>query len=1148
MVATRTGGQPSPRKLKFHEKLVGKGLSIDTLQKKLKALHTELASLDQELVDTNSLSSVRKELINPSILLHKDRGVKAYAACCLADLLRLYAPDAPYTQPELRDIFSFFFRQLTTGLKGADSPYYNEYFHLLESLSTVKSVVLVCDLPNADDLMSEIFRGCFGLVRQELAKKIELFIADILIALIDECQNLPHDVLHSILSQFMDKNPRMNQPAYRLAVQVCNATADKLQRHVCQYFTELIVNNAREEDYEEVRKAHELIKQLNRACPSLLHNVVPQLEEELRVEDHPIRVMATQVLGEMFADKGGADFVRKYPTTWAFWLQRKNDKTPAVRLAFVEATKGVLANLPDARDQIEDALHAKLLDPEEKVRAAVCKLYSELDYEVALHHVSGKQLRSVANRAIDRKHSVQVEAINAVSRLYNLAYSEIENGDPAALQHFGWIPQAILHSAPTTSEVKALVLQALTEFIIPFPSSTPSTAPSGSKAPEVDEVAWTDRLLFIMKSLDELAISILLGLSGIKSARPSVYERYLQACIANNGGVIDQEEEKIVHELSTAIKKVASLFPDATKATEDLQNFAKMNENRLYKLLKTCLDPQTDLKNLIKASSEFLRRVEQQASNILPTMTSFLRRATLRIVNQSSIPTLIRRVQRGIEGPAYELTAHNAKVWLNHISKYYPALYQPHIGELSKAITEPKNVLLVEVSLQALAAVGKWDEKLVPSDKRTIERVRRYVMEENLRHAKFAARILAFTKNREELCNEVVEAISDQLPEVDDDLLVAHVAVLAQFSLLAPDAFEEKSDVIMAFLLKKILMGPTPSDPDRMEVENDWIEDSDLHPRLRAKLLALKTCRNRCLVNASTENALDIVKPVLKMFTTLVTYGGAFKPDTEESFGAKARMRSQAVNSLLQLSQVPAFAQVLNPNFVPIAITIQDTCYQVRMSFMTKLLSLLTSQKLPSHYNIVPFLTVHDPEPDMQTKAKAYIAFAIRQMPKPLRLACFEMNFIRLLHVLAHHPDFGTDKEHLPDVAKYISFFLEQVASADNISLLFHLAMKTKTVRDAESHAYSENLYAASELAQHLIRTRAKAHGWSIESYPGKVKLPGDILRPLPNAEAANEVVKTVYLPEDAFSFLEEKKQHKAAERKVPAKRKASATKHNGTK
>jgi sister chromatid cohesion protein PDS5 len=207
MVAqTRHAGQDSPKnKLKFHEKLIGKGLATDALLKKLKALHTELAALDQD-VDVNSLGTIRKELINTSVLLHKDRGVKAYAACCLADILRLYAPDAPYTQSELRDIFQFFFRQLSTGLKGADSSYYNEYFHLLESLSTVKSVVLVCDLPTAEELMVEIFRDFFGLVKRDLAKKIEMFMVDILVALIDECQVLPTEVLETILSQFMDKN------------------------------------------------------------------------------------------------------------------------------------------------------------------------------------------------------------------------------------------------------------------------------------------------------------------------------------------------------------------------------------------------------------------------------------------------------------------------------------------------------------------------------------------------------------------------------------------------------------------------------------------------------------------------------------------------------------------------------------------------------------------------------------------------------------------------------------------------------------------------------------------------------------------------------------------------------------------------------
>lgn len=39
---------------------------------------------------------------------------------------------------------------------------------------------------------------------------------------------------------------------------------------------------------------------------------------------------------------------------------------------------------------------------------------------------------------------------------------------------------------------------------------------------------------------------------------------------------------------------------------EDLKAFAKVNEPRLYKLMKTCLDVETDLKGLVKAQVRIL--------------------------------------------------------------------------------------------------------------------------------------------------------------------------------------------------------------------------------------------------------------------------------------------------------------------------------------------------------------------------------------------------------------------------------------------------------------------------------------------------------------------------------------------------------------
>ena len=121
------------------------------------------------------------------------------------------------------------------------------------------------------------------------------------------------------------------------------------------------------------------------------------------MEQVQLRIMATQTLGEMFADKHGMDLVQKYPTTWNHWLGRKNDKIVTVRQTWVETMKGVVTNLPEMRKETEEALNLKLLDPDDKIRAAVCKLYGQLDYETALHHVSVDQLKAVAGRGLDRK-------------------------------------------------------------------------------------------------------------------------------------------------------------------------------------------------------------------------------------------------------------------------------------------------------------------------------------------------------------------------------------------------------------------------------------------------------------------------------------------------------------------------------------------------------------------------------------------------------------------------------------------------------------------------------------------------------------------------------------------------------------------------
>lgn len=60
-----------------------------------------------------------------------------------------------------------------------------------------------------------------------------------------------------------------------------------------------------------------------------------------------------------------------------------------------------------------------------------------------------------------------------------------------------------------------MVEQALSDHILPFPSYTPNAA--NGKTAEVDETAWTDRLLNVMRYLSEKGVTALLNLSNLKT-------------------------------------------------------------------------------------------------------------------------------------------------------------------------------------------------------------------------------------------------------------------------------------------------------------------------------------------------------------------------------------------------------------------------------------------------------------------------------------------------------------------------------------------------------------------------------------------------------------------------------------------------------
>lgn len=91
--------------LRFNEPLswrAGKAIPIADLLRRLQTLFKEMRGMEQEENERESFTKVAKELANSNLLAHKDKGVKAWTACCLVEILRLCAPDAPYTAQQLK--------------------------------------------------------------------------------------------------------------------------------------------------------------------------------------------------------------------------------------------------------------------------------------------------------------------------------------------------------------------------------------------------------------------------------------------------------------------------------------------------------------------------------------------------------------------------------------------------------------------------------------------------------------------------------------------------------------------------------------------------------------------------------------------------------------------------------------------------------------------------------------------------------------------------------------------------------------------------------------------------------------------------------------------------------------------------------------
>ena len=204
--------------------------SIDDLLTLLDKVENLLAYVEQEPSKSmrDALLPSVKALITNKLLRHAEMDVKVSVFSCLIEITRITAPDAPYRDEQMKEIFQLILAAFEN-MSHLSTRSYKKVVSILDTIAKVKLCLVMLDL-ECDALVVEMFQSFLKIIRSNYPPAVLSAMETIMNLVIDESEDISLDLLSSLFAIVRKANQNVSPISWTLGEQIITRINAQLEK------------------------------------------------------------------------------------------------------------------------------------------------------------------------------------------------------------------------------------------------------------------------------------------------------------------------------------------------------------------------------------------------------------------------------------------------------------------------------------------------------------------------------------------------------------------------------------------------------------------------------------------------------------------------------------------------------------------------------------------------------------------------------------------------------------------------------------------------------------------------------------------------------------------------------------------------------